>query len=196
MTWEDAWKEHRTPWDAGDSPPALKELVRSGSLPPGRALVPGCGRGYDLITLAAPGRSVLGLDIAPTAKLEFQKLCLERGLPPDIAEVQTLDFFTFQPAQPFDLIWDYTFLCALDPRERGAWRDQAHRLLSDAGELVTLLFPVDENRAPDEGPPFRLDPEQINDLFRDHFVPRQLAPVQVSHPSRQGKEWLGRWRKR
>lgn len=36
-----------TPWDAGDTQPALRELVESGAVKPlttGCALVPGCGR--------------------------------------------------------------------------------------------------------------------------------------------------------
>ncbi|MCZ7685418.1 MAG: TPMT family class I SAM-dependent methyltransferase [Sandaracinaceae bacterium] len=52
MSWEDAWREGRTGWDAGGSPPALIELGARGVLPAGRALVPGCGAGWDVLTLA------------------------------------------------------------------------------------------------------------------------------------------------
>ena len=47
--------------------PALVKLIADGCVPPGRTLVPGCGRGYDVAALVAKDRNVLGLDIAPLA---------------------------------------------------------------------------------------------------------------------------------
>lgn len=58
-------------WDSQDSPPSLKALIASGALGPledKRAFVPGCGRGYDLVTFVKAGvKEAIGLDLAPTA---------------------------------------------------------------------------------------------------------------------------------
>jgi len=41
--WEKSWEFGVTPWDLGKPTPVIEHLVRSGTLPNGRALVPGCG---------------------------------------------------------------------------------------------------------------------------------------------------------
>jgi len=82
-TWEDLWKDSLTPWDLGKPTPALQselenywqENTNQISL---RTLVPGCGSGYDLITIAchhdnliASGKikhaSIVGLDISESS---------------------------------------------------------------------------------------------------------------------------------
>lgn len=193
VSWEDAWREGRTGWDAGRSAPALEELVASGTLPEGRALVPGCGAGYDVLTLASPRRTVVGLDVAPTAAARFDALRAARGVPETWARVEVSDFFSYRPEQPFDLIFDYTFLCAIDPSERPAWARQVDALLAPDGELVTLIFPATEEVR--GGPPFALPPDAVRALLEPRFRAVELRPVQRAHPGREGKEWLGRWRR-
>lgn len=41
--WEKIWAEGRTLWDLGEATPIVVHLCETGSLPNGRALVPGCG---------------------------------------------------------------------------------------------------------------------------------------------------------
>lgn len=41
--WEKSWEAGATPWDLGKPTPVIAHLVETGSLPNGRALVPGCG---------------------------------------------------------------------------------------------------------------------------------------------------------
>jgi cyclopropane fatty-acyl-phospholipid synthase-like methyltransferase len=196
MSWEKAWREGRTGWDAGASPPVLEELVSTGQLPAGRALVPGCGAGYDVLTLATEERSAVGLDLAPTAAARFESLRAERGVPRSRARVVTEDFFAFEPDAPFDLVWDYTFLCALDPSVRATWAKKVERLLADDGELVTLIFPAVDEPPLGQGPPHPLKPEHVRELLEPRFAAVELRPVARTHPGREGKEWLGRWRRR
>ncbi len=197
MSWEDAWREGRTGWDAGASPPALVELARSGDLPSGRALVPGCGAGYDVLTLAHAGLAATGLEVAPTAAERFEALRDDAGLDPSVARVELGDFFTYAPAAPFDLMWDYTFLCAIEPARRPAWEARAHTLLADDGELVTLIFPARPEPLNGPGrPPYPLLPEDVEALLSPRWERVELRPVTRSHAGRDGLEHLGRWRKR
>jgi hypothetical protein len=200
MSWEDAWDEQRTPWDAGSSPPILESLVEAGILPDGRALVPGCGSGYDVLTLASENRQVLGLDLADGARERFEQLRGDRDVSAEQARFRTADFFTFDDDQPFDLVWDYTFLCAIEPEMRTAWVEHMRELIAPDGELVTLIFPIrslDELPPADaDGPPYPMHPELVEDLVEAHFEAIELRPVEVSHPGREGMEWLGRWRPR
>lgn len=49
---------------SGRSSPALLKLLQENKIPEGRALVPGCGRGYDVVTLASESRKVLGVPLS------------------------------------------------------------------------------------------------------------------------------------
>lgn len=200
MSWENAWQHGRTGWDAGLAAPSLSHLLETGELPTrGRALVPGAGSGYDAIALARHGLSVTAMDLAPTAGERLRALRDEAGLDAAQLEVVVGDFFEYKPDAPFDVIWDYTFLCAIDPEVRGAWARQMSALLAPDGELVTLIFPIVRITQDRLGPPFQLTHEQVEVLLTPHsFHAAHLAPVPhaLSHKSRRGKEWLGRWRRR
>lgn len=211
IDWESRWSGGDTPWDTGGPTSELVHLLASGTVPEGRALVPGCGSGYDVLALAGAGWSTLGLEIAPSAVERFRRLRDEAGLVAEVADVALADYFAFEPDRPFDLMWDYTFLCAIDPHRRPAWAERAAELLRAGGELVTLIFPVAEppglrepelNPAaesaaePGLGPPFPLDPHEVRDLLAPWFVERSLSPATRSHPRRAGREWLGRWERR
>ncbi|KAL6552094.1 hypothetical protein OROGR_008248 [Orobanche gracilis] len=65
--WDECWKEDLTPWDLGRPTPVLVHLNNTGSLPKGRALVPGCGNDGDVVALACAERHVVGLDISDSA---------------------------------------------------------------------------------------------------------------------------------
>ncbi len=196
MTWENRWKQGHTPWDAGASPPVLAELLAAGALPGGRALVPGCGAGYDVLSLAGPERYAVGIEIAPSAAPRFEQEREKAGVAAEHVELIIADFFSFDAEQPFDLVWDYTFLCALDPDLRSRWAQRSHALLAPGGTLATLLFPVDPTRPREQGPPFALEPEEVAEHLRPFFSRRELRPVKRSHAGREGKEWIALWQRR
>lgn len=195
MSWQTAWAEGRTPWDAGSSAPLLTALVTKGEVTGRRALVPGCGSGYDVLTLAGGGITTLGIDLAQVAVQRFEALRCQAGLSARLAQCRTADFFVEPFAEPFDLVWDYTFLCALDPAQRPAWAKRMAEVIASGGELLTLLFPVDAGRDPHEGPPYALNPDQVESSLAPYFARASLAPASLSHKARLGREWLGRWRR-
>ena len=146
------------------------------------------------MTLASPDRSVTGVDLAPTAAKRFEALREERGIPPEQARIVTANFFELEHDEPFDLVFDYTFLCAIQPAERPAWAEQMRALLRPGGQLVQIVFPITD--APlDQGPPFALRPEHLEELLEPGWERLELREVERSHPGREGKEWLGRWRR-
>lgn len=90
--------------------------------PPKRALVPGCGRGHDVLLLSSFGYDVYGLDVSSQA-LEEAKENAEKALSEGLYEVEPLagkrgainwtcqDFYAEDwkdVPTPFDLIFDYT----------------------------------------------------------------------------------------
>ena len=197
MSWIEHWEEGHTPWDAGGVSPELVELVESGDLPEGRALVPGCGSGYDVLALASEKRHATGLDIAPGAEERFETLREESGVSRAWADFVTEDFFEYEPDEPFDLVWDYTFLCAIEPERRSEWTGRMEELIRPGGMLAMLVFPVVKPGTPPvaedgSGPPYRITPDLVWNLVSDSFTTRELRPARKSHPSREGKEWVAR----
>lgn len=202
--WEKHWAEANIPWDAGTAAPALTALVKEPWLAEAGvrdrvALVPGCGSGYDAFCLAKAGFRAVGLDIAPSARSRFEEVRAASDLTEQQAQLKTLNFFTATAEDlggPFDLIWDYTFYCAIDREMRAAWKTQMLSLLKPGGTLATLLFPVDPTKPDDAGPPFPLDPEQVNEALEPEFEQTRLSKVPSSHPGRDGKEFLALWKHR
>ena len=69
LDWEKYWQESRTPWDKGESSPALIKFLKEHSdlIPSkGKGLVPGAGSGYDVALFASPDLHMTGLDISST----------------------------------------------------------------------------------------------------------------------------------
>lgn len=65
-----------TPWDLGQPTPILVHLHQTGTLPKGRALIPGCGSGHDVVAIASPERFVVGLDVSENAIKQATKVAV------------------------------------------------------------------------------------------------------------------------
>ena len=203
-------------FDASSPSPALVKAVLENTVPVGRALVPGCGRGYDIALLANSTRYVLGIDIAEKAVEEaknyLETLPEENKLYPGSYDIKQLSFFdlpTNTDEEKFDFIYDYTFLCALSPNIRLLWAEKMSNLLKDGGELFTLIFPISELRDENEGPPFKVSFSGLKELLEPHgFEAYQLEmlPIELCHRDRDGSindkfagganSGIGRWKKK
>lgn len=81
--WDGLWRDAYTPWDRGGPSLALHDLLTAPpaprlfdgpAAPRATALVPGCGRGYDVLLLAALGYDVVGLDFSAEAGGQAREL--------------------------------------------------------------------------------------------------------------------------
>ncbi|GLB39289.1 putative thiopurine S-methyltransferase (TPMT) [Lyophyllum shimeji] len=200
-TWDLAWQAGITPWDAGESQPPLREVVESGAIDfprQGRALVPGCGSGYDVIYIASALRlDTIGMEVAPTAVAKARALLASNEIQtPGRASFELGDFFTLNPSSPedrFDVIYDYTFFVAIPPARRPEWGRQMSSLVKPGGFLVTLVWPID---APTEvGPPFFVRVEHYEDVLGDNFVKVFDKVPETSLPRHAGKERIVVWKR-
>ncbi|CEM27817.1 unnamed protein product [Vitrella brassicaformis CCMP3155] len=158
--WESNWQEGVAPgdeWDTSKPTPVLVKYVADGVIPKGKALVPGCGRGYDVGALSDLSREVIGLDISETGANVARDYLKGLDLPGKWS-IETADFFTYDRPSSFDFIFDYTFLCAIQPDMRAAWAKQMHSLLKDNGLLMVAIFPICDKEG---GPPFALSLEGV-----------------------------------
>uniref|UniRef100_A0A3Q7HLR5 Thiol methyltransferase 2 n=1 Tax=Solanum lycopersicum TaxID=4081 RepID=A0A3Q7HLR5_SOLLC len=138
--WDKCWEKGVTPWDLGQPTPILVHLHQTGTLPKGRSLVPGCGSGHDVVAIASPERFVVGLDVSENAIRQATKLSSSSKSAENFVFLEA-DFFSWRPTQLFDLIFDYTFFCAIEPEMRSRWASRIRDLLKPDGELITLIFP-------------------------------------------------------
>ncbi|EEC76504.1 hypothetical protein OsI_14271 [Oryza sativa Indica Group] len=195
--WSRCWQEGVTPWDLSQPTPAVVKLVHSGTLPAGDAttvLVPG----YDVVALSSPGRFVVGLDICDTAIQKAKQLsaaaaAVDGDGNSSFFAFVAADFFKWEPPEPFHLIFDYTFFCALHPSMRPAWARRMADLLRPDGELITLMYLVEGQEA---GPPFNttiLDYEEV--LNPLGLVITSIEDNEVAVEPRKGMEKMARWKR-
>lgn len=133
------------------------------------------------------------------------KLPVSKQPPRGSAEFQLMSFFE-TPSETedvkYDFIYDYTFLCALDPTMRMSWALKMSELVKPGGELLTLIFPISEER--EGGPPFRVSLEVVKDLLEPagfESFQLELLPSELCHPGRDGisgpyASGIGRWTRR
>lgn len=170
--WEGMWGSvsKGTRWDVGDVTPPLQWVLDTAVLPDGspvvpssgRVFIPGCGRAYDAVACASAERSVVALDIAPTAVAEAKAVLLDAVSSGKVtaaiaAQVSIVegDFYLFDPstaaggaapaddtAAVFDAIWDNTFACTVEPSMRESWAQRSWELLKPGGRLITNIFPL------------------------------------------------------
>jgi SAM-dependent methyltransferase len=175
-------------WDGGGVPRALTEFLTRHPRG-GKALVPGCGSGYEIRALAAAGWDALGLDFSPAAVARARAI-----LGPLLAErVRAADFFTHPfPAGSFDLVYERTFLCALPPAEWPAYARRMAELAKSGGVLCGFFFFGPEA----EPPPYPVAPAELDRLLGPAFARVADEPVVDSLPLYAGKERWQVWQRR
>src|SRR5215212_8494889 len=121
----------RLPWHQDAPPKILVSAVAA--VGRGRALDVGCGAGVFSVWLAEQGMDVTGLDLFPEAIAMGEARAKEHGV-----QVRFIagDLFTFEPAQPFDLVFDSGCLHALVGGSVDAYKRQLLRWLAPRGEYV------------------------------------------------------------
>jgi methyl halide transferase len=198
-------------FDKESPSPLLIQYIRTpGMIPEGRALVPGCGRGYDVAMLAFSNRVAIGLDISEVAVAKANEYIA--SLPDSEfpykrhSIILERSFFALDPSQNpeedvFDFVYDYTFLCALDPSVRPDWAQQMAAIIKPGGLLMTMVYPIIEKEG---GPPFAVTLDLYTELLSKWFVCEELRMVEkeLCHIGRDGGEdglgprtGVGRWRR-
>jgi SAM-dependent methyltransferase len=180
--WDERYRGGVTPWDAGSVPARLAQWLRS--RPRGqRVLVPGCGAGYEVQAFADRGDDVLGID--------FSEAALERAGNLG-GRVRQADFFALDE-EPFDLVYERTFLCALPRRRWPEWGARIPTLVRPGGLLAGFFFFDDNER----GPPFGISQGALRALLEPQFALTEDQPVPAAEsvPVLAGKERWQVWKR-
>ncbi|KAF8455197.1 S-adenosyl-L-methionine-dependent methyltransferase [Terfezia claveryi] len=217
--WNRLWVDNFMPWDQGFPSPALVDLLSSatsGSAPrvQKRAVVPGCGKGYDVKLLAEHGFVSCGVDISEKAVERARECYNENGLADEGEDGKEKvkfilgDYFKDdwvkrevvgeegQAEGAVDLVYDYTFLCALHPTLRPQWAKRIANLLAKGtGLLICLEFPLHK---PLEipGPPWGLRSHIYDKLLGGDFELVERYKPERTHKTGEGTDMLSVWRRK
>ena len=164
--WNECYNDNNTGWDLGKITPVFKDWVDKLDKK-SKILVPGCGNGYDPLYFASLGHDVVAVDFSEIAvnniksKLKAEKVNLK---------VIKYDFFNLldKYKKEFDYIIEYTFFCAIDPKNRDQYINITHKLLKDNGYLIGLFLPF-QKKISEGGPPFAVRKNEIKKKFVNKF---------------------------
>ncbi|NBR09857.1 MAG: methyltransferase domain-containing protein [Opitutaceae bacterium] len=185
--WNSRYLSNQTPWDFGGVPADLKAYLKTHPRG-GHVLIPGCGSGYEIKAFVDAGYTVTALDLSTIAIDRARQL-----IGPDSAQqIFAGDFFQhdFGPTQ-FDVVYERTFICALLPEQRNAYRDRIAALLKYRGALLGYFY----YQTPDlqAGPPFGFAWGTADELFARYFLLVKDTPVTDSLPLFAGHERWQEW---
>jgi NAD(P)-dependent dehydrogenase (short-subunit alcohol dehydrogenase family) len=180
----EAWNAHYTgadtPWDLGAAHPELVyRLPELGH--PGRAFVGGAGRAHDALALAQHGWRVTATDWAPAAADAAAEL--ERTG----SQYVVTDSLGYDHGG-FDLVFEHTFFCAIDPSQRADYGAMANRILVPGGRLAAIVFPVGKDPTTG-GPPWGISTAVLDTTLGAAFT--LLTDEPVRHRGHPG--WRERW---
>ena len=155
-----------------------------------RVLVPGCGRGYALETFSSTffdSENIVGLEVSETARNACEAYQSEHT---SKAKCVVEDFFTHgvkNDDDKYDVIYDCTFLCAIQPTQRHVWAEQMRNLTKKGSRVISLVFPLGDFKG---GPPFALSPELVKSLLQNDFDIEELIQVPEDMWARGRPEYL------
>ena len=148
----------------------------------GLILVPGSGAGHDVRAIAAdPMANVVGLDLAPSAKL------VAESFPKAGSEIYlTGDFlFGFPLAHgSFDAVFEHTCFCAIPPGRRPDYARAVSKSLKPGGLFLAIFYRNPTTR-PEPGPPYGCPMEVVDALFGKEFL---LLEERRNLPTFEGRE--------
>jgi hypothetical protein len=194
--WDEKYRLGETPWEKGQPAPPLLELLELHGREiwgDGTVLVPGCGLGHDVRALAGIGVKALGLDLAPLA---VEKASAFPNVGGESYEVGNFLDPAWRSDREFSALWEHTCFCAIDPAHRQDYAEAAAQLLGEGGLLAGVFFLTPFDPGEDSaGPPFATTIDELEQRFSPWFERVHGWVPQRAYPGREGREWIGLFRK-
>lgn len=186
--WNERYEAGRIPWDLRGVPPALTRFLEREAAP-GRVLIPGCGSGYEVKAFLDRGWQPVALDFSPVALERARTVLGAQG-----GCLRLADFFRDDPAGPFDLIYERTFLCSMPPERRPAYAARMAGLLRPGDRLAGVFAYGIEP----EPPPYPMLEAEAQALLSGAFERVFDIPIPAgeSPPLFAGMERWQVWRRR
>lgn len=187
-----SWSDSGTApgWELGSVAKPLTEVIPQIKIPRSKICILGCGTGHDAAYLAALGHIVTAVDISAEA------IAKAKAMNPETSNLHYVcsDAFSFakKNAGTFDLVFEHTFFCAIDPDRRKELVAAWNSLLSEYGHFIGIFFTFDHCG----GPPFAASEWEVRERMKKNFEFLYWTRWRTSVEKRLGKELIVYARKR
>ena len=164
--WNDLYINGNTKWDIGRVTPIVSNYLKNIKHSIGKVCVLGCGNGYDAMEFARYKNDVYAVDFSEKAIRNLKDKSIENDLSINLVKDDIFNLDN-QYLDYFDLIFEYTCFCAIDPKRRVEYFDLAYKILNNNGILFGIFIPLDKKSK--DGPPYRVSLKEINKIIKGKF---------------------------
>lgn len=181
--WNKIYEEEENPrWNLAAPSETLKDMLPRLKLPKSKILVLGCGDSHDAAYFAEHGHLVTAVDISPHAIARSKKLFSHLT---NITWIES-DLFSLPTSlyNQFDIVYEYTCFCAINPEKRQDLIKVWNQCLHDQGQLMGTFFCMHKRI----GPPFGGTEWEMRERLKKNFQFLFWGRWQKSLPRRQGRE--------
>ncbi len=182
--WSSFYQSGEMPWDLDGPHPSLARFVGTLKLLRSRILVLGCGLGHDAAWFARAGHIVTAVDFSEDA---IEKAKATYAGVPDLTflKADALDF-PVRFDQSFDIVFEHTLFCAIEPEKRSDLLKTWLRTLTDHGHLLAIFFASEKRK----GPPFGGSEWELRSRLSKRFRTLYWQRLKDSKPARLGTELI------
>ncbi len=162
------WKDtgEKPGWDLKKAHPAISDVLPQIKMNKASIAVLGAGAAHDAAFLATKGHIVTAFDISAEA-IEKAKSLYPETTNLKYVQADMLAEIPEQYRHQFDLVFEHTFFCAINPAERKTAVQTYKNLLHEEGHILGIFFVI----TTEPGPPFGATEWELNQRFEKSFRP-------------------------
>ena len=163
--WNQKYINNDDQWDIGSPTPLFVDWSKTLSNRK-RILIPGAGRGHDALYLAQEKHDIYAIDFSSEAIKHLASKAKKINI-----KINAIckDFFNLPEYYgTMDIVLEYTFFCAINPKLRLKYIEQTFKLLKDNGLFVGIFLPLNKH-IKEGGPPYGVNLEETIDEFSNYY---------------------------
>ena len=187
--WLQKWEKNEITFHEGEANPALVKYIKELSLAKGsRVFIPLCGKTLDIAWLLSKGYRVAGAELSKKAIEELfsglgVKLKISASGKVSHYSAENIDIFVsniFDVSKKMlgsvDAIYDRAALVALPEEIRHRY---AKHLMEITDQAPQLLITYEYDQTLQEGPPFSVSNEEVNQHYKDRYDLTLLESINI-----------------
>ena len=182
--WNQKYINNDIGWDIGSPTPIFVNWSKS-LKERKKILIPGSGRGHDALFLSKQNHDIFANDFSKEAIKYLNIKAKELNLP-----IKTIcqNFFSLSSYYgKMDIVLEYTFFCAINPKLRLKYIEEVSNLLKRNGLFVGILLPINKD-IKEGGPPYAVNYKRTLKDFSKYFELLECKKSELSIKPRKNNE--------